>query len=282
MSRAARAAPPRIGAAVMTGAMPVEVADPAALLAAPAAELAAEPAAPVALVRALEAEPAAEEAPADALSAAPEASAAAEERAAEALAAASEAEPDREPTAPPAAPTMEKRVVEPTVEVATALPSEVMVVRISEVVIGTLEPAMPEAPVEMAAPAPPVVTPTAGRTCQYGNFDKGCHSKHTRAEGGAVCRNLRIESVTASLVCAVAQTVAETWVSAEAGGVGRRAAEGAGQTEHVVDAETTAFWDAVNKPVSSMAVTLSHSRRIDHSLGWDLSGHEGGAGNEGN
>jgi chemotaxis protein histidine kinase CheA len=142
--------------------MPVEVAESAADDAAPAAELAAEPAAPVAEVRASEAEPAADEAAPDALSAAPDASAAAEEKAPDALAAASEAEPDREPARPLAT---EKRVVWPMVEVATALPSELMVVRISEVVNGTCDWEMAAAPEEAAAPAPapPVVTPTAAQ-----------------------------------------------------------------------------------------------------------------------
>jgi len=171
MRRAARAAPPRIGAAVMAGARAAEVAEEAADEAAPAADEAAEPAAPVAEVAASLAEPAAPEADSDALAAAPEAEAAASEAEAArletaplALAAASEALPEREP-ALAAAPTMLKRVVEPIVEVATALPPEEMVDTTASVETGTLEPATPPvAVVATAAGAPPDVTPAAWQT----------------------------------------------------------------------------------------------------------------------
>jgi hypothetical protein len=81
------------------------------------------------------------------------------------LAAASEADPDREPVAPAAAPMMEKRVVEPIVEVATAEPPEEMVVTTAAVEMAVLEAVRPDAPVERAVAAPPEETPTAEQTC---------------------------------------------------------------------------------------------------------------------
>merc|ERR1711977_603314 len=138
----------------MAGANASEVADEAADEAAPAAEAAAEPAAS-------EADAIAPEALADAS----EADAAREETAADALAAASEAEPEREPTPPATAPAILYMVVEPMVEVATALPPEEMVVTTASVVNGTLEPATaPVAVVATAAGAPPEVTPAAAHT----------------------------------------------------------------------------------------------------------------------
>jgi len=153
MKSAARAAPPRIGAAVMAGAKPDAEEEPAAAEEAPAA---AEPAAEVA-------EPAAEEASAAAEEAALEAALAAPEISEDALAAAEAAEPERE-VAAPAAPSTEYRVVEPMVEVVIALPAEETVVTTASVVTGTLEPATPLAPVEAASAAPPAVTPTAEQT----------------------------------------------------------------------------------------------------------------------
>jgi hypothetical protein len=105
MKRAARATPPIIGAAVIWAAKPEE-----------GALEAAEPAAPLALEARLAADELADEA-------APEREEAAEE-----------AEPDAEEApdeADPAAPTAVKRVVEPTVEVVTALLPDVTVVRIA-------------------------------------------------------------------------------------------------------------------------------------------------------
>jgi hypothetical protein len=112
MKRAARAAPPIIGAAVIWAAKP----DEEALEAPPALEAPAAPALEALLER---------EAIAD------EAEEAMEEAAEEAEADTDDADPD----APdPAAPTAVKRVVEPTVEVVMALLPDVTVVRMAEVV----------------------------------------------------------------------------------------------------------------------------------------------------
>lgn len=110
MRRAARAAPPSIGAAVMCAAKPEEV----ALAATDEAELAT-------LEARLEAAEAIDDAP-------DEAEEAADETAPEAEEAADEAAPDADDTAPP---TAVKRVDEPMVEVATALLPDVMVVRMA-------------------------------------------------------------------------------------------------------------------------------------------------------
>ena len=252
MKKAARAAPPSIGAAVMAGANASEVADEAADEAAPAADEAADPAAPVALVAAslaeAAAEPAASEADAiapEALADASEADAAREETAADALAAASEAEPEREPTPPATAPAMLYMVVEPMVEVATALPPEEMVVTTASVVNGTLEPATaPVAVVATAAGAPPEVTPAAVQ--DVSSFDRlyfGASSL-TCAHRVAVGLDSTEHIFTASLNSAVAQTVTEAWVAAQAGEVSwTSAAEGRGNAEHVGDAHLTAGWD---------------------------------------
>jgi hypothetical protein len=70
------------------------------------------------------------------------------------------------------------------------------------------------------------------------------------------------------------ETVAELWVSAETGDVGRAAAEGTCGAEHVVDAHLTASWDAVvcQLVLQSQFPTVNGSSRAR-----DLSGHKGGA-----
>jgi hypothetical protein len=105
---AARAAPPSIGAAVIWAAKPEAVALEAAELAAP-----------VALEARLDAEAPADEAAPDREDATEDADPAADDPP-------EAADPDAEDPAPP---TAVKRVVEPTVEVATALPPEDTVVR---------------------------------------------------------------------------------------------------------------------------------------------------------
>jgi hypothetical protein len=106
MKRAARAAPPSIGAAVTWAAKPVEVALEAE-----------EPAAAVALEAPLERDEARDEAAPEMDEATDDPDADADDAAPEAL--------------DPAAPTAVKRVVEPTVEVVTALLPEETVVRIA-------------------------------------------------------------------------------------------------------------------------------------------------------
>jgi len=145
MSRAARAAPPSTGAAVIAGAKPDEEAELAAEEAEPEAELAAE-----------EAEPAALEASLDAFDAEEEAAPAAEESSP-----LTEEAAEPETDLAPAAPTAEKMVVLP-VSVETALPLEEMVEVNLEVVMAELDPEteLPAEPVARALRAPPAVTPT--------------------------------------------------------------------------------------------------------------------------
>jgi len=131
---AAMAAPPSIGAAVKAGAKPEEVELPPA-----APEAADEPAAPADEAR--------------------------DEPAAPALEAAALAPLLREDATldklEPAAPITEKMVLEPTVEVAMALLSEEMVVRMALVEMAVLDPEPPVAPPAPAVPLPEPDPPPA-------------------------------------------------------------------------------------------------------------------------
>jgi hypothetical protein len=139
-----------------------------------------------------------------------------------------------------------------TVEVVTALLPEVMVVRTALVVYGVLEPPAPPAPavplpdepdpappapVEMAVTAPVAVTPAAGNGLVM-LFARECRAENlTRADGGAVGKDLGVDWVTAGLDRAVTETVSEVGVAAVASGVASRAAElSIGDLDHVRNA----------------------------------------------
>lgn len=80
--------------------------------------------------------------------------------------------------------------------------------------------------------------------------------KLTRADGDTVGGDSGVDVRAASLVGAVAKTVAEVGVGAQAGNVSGAATQVGGLSEHGVDAALTAGWDAANRHQLAFARSL--------------------------